>query len=170
MTAPHRDDEPHRDTDLLIREGRDDDSARCLAILAEVFAEYEGCVFALEELPEMLAPATSFRAWGGQFFAVERAGEVVGFVGFAPHGDGVFELKKLYLARSARGLGLGRRLIDKVLDESRARGARSVELWSDTRFLTAHAVYERCGFVRGSVTRELHDLSDSVEFYFSRNV
>jgi putative acetyltransferase len=153
-----------------LREGRDDDSERCLAILAEVFAEYEGCVFALDELPEMLAPASSFRAWDGAFFVVELGGEVVGFVGYAPHGDGVFELKKLYLVSAARGRGIGRTLINKILDECTRRGARRVELWSDTRFLTAHAVYERCGFVRGAETRDLHDKSNSVEFFYARTL
>jgi putative acetyltransferase len=156
----------------VLRPGRDLDSQVCLEILAEVFAEYEGCVFALDELPEMLAPAQSFRDWGGAFFVVEVDATVVGFVGYAPHyeHEGVFELKKLYLRRAARGRGLGRLLIQTILEECRERGARRVELWSDTRFLTAHAVYERCGFQRGPATRELHDKSNSSEFFYSLDI
>jgi hypothetical protein len=43
-----------------------------------------------------------------------------------------------------------------------------MELWSDTRFLDAHRLYERLGYRRTGRTRELHDLSDTVEYEFDK--
>jgi putative acetyltransferase len=55
-----------------------------------------------------------------------------------------------------------------VEEEARSRGAETLELWSDTRFVDAHRLYERLGYVRGEETRELHDLSRSTELYFQK--
>jgi len=42
------------------------------------------------------------------------------------------------------------------------------ELWSDTRFAEGHRFYERRGFTRGAVTRQLFDLSNSTEYHFEK--
>ena len=51
-----------------------------------------------------------------------------------------------------------------------SRGARFVELWSDTRFADAHRLYERLGYRKSGVTRELHDMSGSVEYHFRKEL
>jgi putative acetyltransferase len=63
-------------------------------------------------------------------------------------------------------MGLGGLLCDRVEGTARALGRRFVELWSDTRFTKAHALYERRGYKRGAETRDLHDKSASVEYYY----
>jgi len=153
-----------------LRPARDDDSAAFLHILEAVFSEYPDCVLLLHEEPEMQRPASAFAALDGQIWALEQAGVVVGMVALKPSGPGLVELKKLYLLPPARGLGLGRTLVEHVEREARALGARRVHLWSDTRFLTAHRVYERLGYRRLPETRELHDASATVEFHFERDL
>jgi predicted N-acetyltransferase YhbS len=138
-----------------------------------VFAEYPGCVLDVDgEMPELRAIATHFRRAGGRMWVAD-GGRVVGCVGFTPArsgGEEGVELRKLYIERALRGSGLGDRLCGLVEAEARRRGAAFVELWSDTRFLRAHRFYERRGYVRGEATRELHDLSGSVELYFRRRL
>ncbi len=79
----------------------------------------------------------------------------------------VAQLKSLYVWPDARKRGLGEALVGHAETVARAAGARRMELWSDTRFDAAHRLYERLGYERGG-TRELHDLSLSVEYFFSR--
>jgi len=83
--------------------------------------------------------------------------------------DGV-ELLKLYVDRTARGRGLGRRLAALVEEEATRRGAGHIELWSDTRFSDAHRLYELLDYERQPETRELHDLSNSVEFRYIKHL
>jgi hypothetical protein len=52
--------------------------------------------------------------------------------------------------------------------EAATRGARALELWSDTRFADAHRLYARLGYERLPDARELHDLSHSVELHFRK--
>jgi putative acetyltransferase len=79
-------------------------------------------------------------------------------------------LQKLYVGRSARRQGLGSRLVARVETEAIERGATAIELWTDTRFEPAHRLYERLGYVRNGATRELHDLSNSVEYHYLKEL
>lgn len=155
-----------------IRDARDSDEAGLIELVGSVFAEYPNCVLAVdEEIPELRHIATSFAEWNGRFWIAERQGRVVGCVGLTPaHDPGGIELKKLYVSASERKSGLGSRLTDLVVAEARARGARFIDLWSDTKFETAHRFYENRGFERNGVTRELFDLSETVEYYFRREL
>jgi putative acetyltransferase len=72
----------------------------------------------------------------------------------------------LYVARAQRRQGLATRLLELIEEEARARGARWAQLWSDSRFVQAHQLYGRRGYVRSGGLRELRDLSHSVEYHF----
>lgn len=155
-----------------IRDARDSDEAGLIELVGSVFAEYPNCVLAVdEEIPELRHIATSFAEWNGRFWVAECQGRVVGCIGLTPaHDPDGIELKKLYVSASERKSGLGSRLTDLVVAEARARGARFIELWSDTKFETAHRFYEHRGFEPNGVTRELLDLSETVEYYFRREL
>jgi putative acetyltransferase len=70
----------------------------------------------------------------------------VGTVGLAPQTRARAELRKMYLAREVRGRGLGKRLLDHVLEEARRRGLQ--EIWLETNSVLAEAIglYRRYGF------------------------
>lgn len=54
-------------------------------------------------------------------------------------------LERLYVDPFARRRGVGRALSEFVIETARAAGYRSLELWSDKRFVDAHRLYERLG-------------------------
>ena len=155
-----------------VRAARDDDSWDLIGLIAACWAEYPGCVLDVHgEEQWLLAPASAYAREDGRLWVAEQDGRVVASVALKPTAEpsGV-ALKSLYVARAARRRGLGDRLVDLVESEARRRGATFVELWSDTRFLDAHRLYERRGYSRGAHTRELHDLSLSVEFYYRNDL
>ncbi len=157
---------------LLIRDARDADGWELIGLVAACWAEYPGCILNVDgEEPWMRAPASSFDERGGRLWVVERQGRVVASVGLKPaHEPGGIELKTLYVALHARRLGLGNRLTELVEAEARRRGAAFIDLWSDTRFTDAHRLYKRRGYQRDPITRELHDLSNTVEYYFRKDL
>ena len=77
------------------------------------------------------------------------------------------ELKRLYVSTRARRRGIGSALCDAVVSDARRRGVPFVELWTDTRFVEAHALYRKLGWVADGRQRDLHDLSNSTEYYFN---
>ena len=149
-----------------LRAAVDADSQGVIALVARVYAEYAGCVLDVErEERGLLAPASSF----DRFWVAEEGGRVVGCAACVVAAERV-EMKKVYLDLAYRGRGLGRALVALVEETAAAAGVGLVELWSDTRFLLAHAVYERLGYRRTGRTRELHDLSKSVELHFEKRL
>lgn len=150
-----------------IRPARDTDSAGIIDLIAAVFAEYPGCILDVDgELPHLLRPASAFAEWGGELWVIEQDGGIVACVGYADQ-HGTVELKHLYVAATARRQGLAARLCQLVEEAALNRGRLHLELWTDTRFADAHRLYERLGYVRGG-TREVRDLSQSVEHYYRK--
>ena len=61
--------------------------------------------------------------------------------------DGSAQLRMLLVELSARGLGLGVRLVDECTRFARAAGYRKVVLWTNRNLLAARAIYRKAGYV-----------------------
>lgn len=149
----------------------DTDSWPLIALIGACWAEYPGCVMDVAgEYPELLAPASHFARTGGAFWVLPEGRWVAACVGLGPIAGDTAELVKLYVARHRRGQGLGGDLVRFVEEQARASGAREIELFSDSRFHSAHRRYERQGFRRTGASRQLHDLSATTEYQFRKTL
>ncbi len=82
----------------------------------------------------------------GAFLVVYLADEPVGCGAVRMLDGETAELKRMYVAPGARGTGLGRRLVDALEAEARARGALRLVLETGVRQAAALALYRACGF------------------------
>lgn len=153
-------------TGIAVREVRDGDSADLIELIGGCYAEYPGCYLDVREEPWLLEPAAAYGRWRGRLWVAERESKVVASGGLRPSGPGMAGVHNLYVARSERRQGLATRLLELIEGEARARGARWTHLWSDTRFVQAHELYARLGYVRSGGFRECQDLSHSMEYHF----
>src|SRR5262249_56579555 len=99
----------------------------------------------------------------------EVLGQSGGCVGCRDAG-GAVEGKHLSVAPAARRRGLGGRLARLVEERALDLGRTRVDLWTDPRFTDANRLYERLGYERGPETRELHDLSGTIEYFYSKRL
>lgn len=76
----------------------------------------------------------------------EADGRILGSVMLVKKTASVGKLRLLYLEPEARGLGLGRRLVDECIAFARDAGYRRVTLWTQSSLTAARHIYERVGF------------------------
>ena len=155
---------------------RDADAPAITVLIAETFAQFEGCVFdMMDEWQHIYEPAR----WAGDgeraFWVVESqpGREILATVACAPADGGepaMAELKHLYVASEARRYGLGRSLVEHVEGYARGLGVRHVYLWSDTRFTDAHRLYKKLGYTQSANVRVLNDISNSFDFRFDKDL
>jgi ribosomal protein S18 acetylase RimI-like enzyme len=157
---------------LVLREATDRDAQDLFGLLALCFAEHPGCyVDPHEDLTDLRAPGRSFAARDGAFWVVEdERGRICACVAVDYPEPQQAELHRLYVRPDRRRRGLGERLVRLTEDHAREHGATSLFFWSDTRFAPAHRLYERLGYRRAPDTRELGDISGSVEYRFDKKL
>ena len=89
-----------------------------------------------------------YDARGGAFELIYAGSghEPVGVLGWRPGVDATLELKKVYLRRTARGLGVGRLAIQRVIDRARELGLQAIVLETAHVMTDAIRLYTRLGF------------------------
>ncbi len=121
-----------------------------IAIVRELFREYQAQVgidlcfqgFAAEVvgLPGDYAPPT------GRLFLATQDGKPLGCVALRKLDAIRCEMKRLFVRPEARGLRLGRALVDRVIAEAHAIGYEEIVLDTLPSMVEAQRMYERLGF------------------------
>ena len=94
----------------------------------------------LADLPGKYAPP------GGDVLLAQIGTQPVGVVALRPLDSGICEMKRLYVAPSGRGLGLGQRLARAVMETGRRRGYGAMRLDTHVSMFRAIALYRSLGF------------------------
>lgn len=137
--------------DILIRPIQPSDNAELASIIRRSLEEFganrPGTVYFDESTDHLF---TLFREKpGSAHFVAEKNKQILGGAGYYPT-EGLpadtCELVKMYLKPEARGLGLGRQLIQYCLTEARKTGYRFIYLETMPELNKAIRVYEKFGF------------------------
>jgi GNAT superfamily N-acetyltransferase len=95
-----------------------------------------------------LAPTLDgFEPPGGSFLVMRLHGKPVGCGGFKRDAADTAYLKRMWVAREARGLGLGRRLLAELEDRARTLGYRKIRLETEKSLTEAQRLYRSSGYV-----------------------
>lgn len=137
---------------ITVRTGpRPGDLGAVLAMHGEIYAREHGFDEEFEAhvahgLAGFAADLAERGADAGRLWMAESSGAPVGTVALTDEGAGVAQLRWFLVAPTARGTGLGRRLLDDLLGHARQRGFRLVRLWTVSGLPAAAHLYQGAGF------------------------
>lgn len=96
-----------------------------------------------------------FKPGREQAWIAERGGLMAGAVLLVDAGEGSGQLRLLHVEPWARGLGIGRALVDECIGFARAAGYARVRLWTHTVLESARRIYAAAGF--RVLSTDVHD-------------
>lgn len=162
--------------DVVLRDARDEDRAAVRALTVQAYAEFERVMepSAWAELEETIRHTVDGES-DAQRIVAEHDGRIVGGVMLFPPATATYggsveapprpELRMLAVSPEARGMGIGRLLVDECVRRARASGATELGLHTSKSLETAIRMYLRMGFVRTPEDDFQPDGAERIEGY-----
>ena len=132
---------------ILLRKAVSGDEPQVKAIVFKALQEFnlqadpEGIDADLNDLQ------ANYSAKGHSFYILEDGGKIVGCGGLVNLGAGRMEIRKMYLLNSHRGLGLGKRLLQTMVQEASNLQCEEIVLDTASVLVQAIKLYRSFGFV-----------------------
>jgi DNA-binding MarR family transcriptional regulator/N-acetylglutamate synthase-like GNAT family acetyltransferase len=136
------------DRSYLLRDPRAGDMGIVVQQQAELYAREYGWNSEFEALvAEIVAKyLREFDPSCERCWIAEKDGKVIGSVFVVRHDETTAKLRMLYVDASARGMGIGNRLLQESLRFARHAGYKSMVLWTTSVLDDARKLYQKAGF------------------------
>lgn len=141
-----------------------------IKLILTIQQEEFGLDIGLEQQSDLLQIGKHYQENGGQFWLARVDGKVVGSIALIALENGRAALKKMFVAKDYRKTGLGRQLVNTLVDFCKEEGIEEVYLGTTQRFVSAQRFYRNYGFekiLKGSLPNDfpLLDVDDTFYVY-----
>ena len=141
---------------VLLRSHRIGDMGWVISRQSIAYAEEYGWDISYESLVAEICAQfiKNYDASREHCWIAEVDGEPVGSVFLVKASDELAKLRLLLVEKKARGLGVGRALVEQCVRSAREKGYKKMTLWTQSTLLAARGIYQSAGFRR--VAEEKH--------------
>ena len=135
------------ENNILLREATYDDKDQIAKVLLDFYN--------MNDVDEAIQSFNNELDKDFHYIVAEEDGKIIGLVTWLMHGlpkHGLFELDRICILSEARGKGVGRKLVDKLIDnaskwyENESEKIRKLYLLTHEDNKNAHSFYEKVGF------------------------
>ena len=140
---------------IFLREASYDDKEQ----IAEVLLDF----YNMNDHDEAIKSFTTELEKDFHYLVAEEDGKIIGLVTWLMHGlskHGLFELDRICILSDARGKGVGRKLVDKLIMDAKkwydkeGESIRKLYLLTHEDNKNAHIFYEKVGFVHDATLKD----------------
>ncbi|HEX8738312.1 MAG TPA: GNAT family N-acetyltransferase [Pyrinomonadaceae bacterium] len=133
--------------EIFIRSATNEDCANVQNLVFGVLREYDLTIETGGTDADIADLEANYLKRGGVFEIVEdAAGNLLGTVGLYPLDAETVELRKMYFDKKLRGRGVGKKMLERMIETARERGYRRIYLETAAVLKEAAALYEKYGF------------------------
>ncbi|WP_024643526.1 GNAT family N-acetyltransferase [Pseudomonas syringae] len=134
--------------DIQVRRFIPSDESGVSALILPIQREEFDIAITAEDQPDLKAIPEFYQTGTGDFWVAVQGDQVVGSIALKDIGSGQAALRKMFVAAPFRGreFSVAARLLNRLVEESTAKGVTQVFLGTTDKFLAAHRFYEKHGF------------------------
>lgn len=140
--------EPERGASYVLRPHQPGDLGWAVQQHGLLYAEQYGWDETFEALAAEVAAKflRDFDPKRERSWIAEKDGENVGCIFLVKQSDEVAKIRMLLVHPKARGLGIGKRLVEECIRFAKQKGYKKITLWTNDILTTARRIYQQAGF------------------------